>query len=198
MAEEQKKKEWDFSKCNWPGVVGGILLIILPFTGSWWEMHVGKGAFDVSLSPFTTEIMMFGKIVISPLLYWLNIAFIILMLFFGILLLTGSVLHANEKYRPTSGILVRNNSRKPLYLIILFTIGLAIASYYIGQTLVMSGFSGNFPILLGEGSASMVSGGFTIQVPVSLGLSTAYWIGLLAAIIAAIAGIYQNKISTTE
>lgn len=198
MSEEKSDKEWDLSRCNWPGVIAGILLILLPLTGFWWRMHVGSGAFEISLSPFSTEILMFGDFVLSPLLYWLNIAFIILMLLFGIMLLAGSVLFANEKYRITADSLVRINSRKPFYLIIIFTIGLAIASYYIGQTLLMSGFSGDFPILLGEGTVTMVSGGFTITVPVSLGFSTAYWIGLISAIIAIIAGLYQNKISPKE
>ena len=198
MTEEQKTKEWDFSKCNWPGVISGILLIILPFTGFWWEMHVGKGAFDISLSPFATEILMFGDFVLSPVLYWLNIAFMILMLLFGIMLLAGSILFTNEKYRVTSDTLIRINSRKPLYIVILFTIGLAIASYYIGQTLTISGFTGNFPILMGEGSTFMAVDGFTITVPVSLKLATAYWIGLISAIIAVIAGFYQKKINPEE
>jgi len=198
MTEEQKTKEWDFSKANWPGVLGGLLLIILPFTGSWWEMHVGTGAFDVALSPFTTEILMFGEFVLSPLLYWMNIAFTILMLLFGILLLTGSICFANEKYRLTADIIIKSNSRKPLYLIIVFTIGLAIVSWYMGQMLLVSGFTGDFPILMGEGSASMASGIFTIIVPVSLGLSTSYWIGLVAAVIAIIAGFYQMKINPAE
>ncbi len=198
MTEDKADKGWEFSKCNWPGVVGGILLIVLPFTGSWWVMHVGKGAFEVSLSPFTTEILMFGKIVMSPLLYWLNIAFTILMLLFGILLLVGSIAFANEKYKFTADTLVRLNSRKPLYLVIVFTIGLAAVSWYLGQMLLAGGFSGSFPVLIGEGTASMVSGGFTIMVPVSLGLTTSYWIGLVASIIAIFAGLYQKKINPAE
>ena len=198
MTEEKTAKEWDFSKCNWPGVVAGILLLALPFTGSWWKMHVGSGAFEVALSPFSTEILMFGKMIMSPLLFWLNIAFTILMIIFGILLLVGSLAFANKKYRVTADALVKINSRKPLYLIVIFTIGLTIVSWYMGQTLLISGFSGDFPVLLGEGSVTMASAGFTILVPVSLGLSTSYWIGLLAAIIAVIAGFYQKKINPSE
>lgn len=198
MAEEQTNKGWDFSKCNWPGIVGGILLLILPFTGGWWIMHVGAGAFDVSLSPFTTEIMMFGEAVASPLLFWLNIAFTILMFLFGILLLIGSITFANEKYRITADTLVKINSRKPLYLMMIFTIGLVFFNWYLGQMLIASGFSGSFPILIGDGSASMVSGGFVIHVPVSLELSTSYWTGLTAAIIAFTAGFYQKKINPSK
>lgn len=193
MTEQKNSGGWDFSEINWPGVIAGVILILLPFAGFWWEMHIGKGAFDIFLSPFSTEIMAFGDPVPSPLLYWLNIAFTFLMILFGALILIGSILCAYEKHRVMSGTFLVLSSRKPLYIIIVFTIGIAAAGFYIGHVLDVSGLSASVPVLIGEGAVTAEPGLYSANASVTMGLSAIYWLGLAAAIIAVLAGYYQQK-----
>ena len=189
---------WDISGINWPGVVAGFLLILLTFTGPWWEMHIGSGAVDIYLSPFSSGILIFGEAISSPLLFWLNIAFTILIILFGVLILAGSVLSASDKYNEIAGILIIQSNRKPLYLIIAFTVILAAAGLYMRQTIADSGFIASIPVLLGDGEVIGDAGIYSIQVPIVMEISVFFWLGLAAAIIAVVAGFYQKRTAAKE
>jgi len=46
------KFRFDLKLINWLGLITGILMILLPFTGPWWTAEVGEGAAEMALSPF--------------------------------------------------------------------------------------------------------------------------------------------------
>lgn len=105
-------KEWTAADCNIPGVVAGICLIALPFLGFWWSVRFGNGAFALEVSPFELGMSGFGQEFFSPLMAAVNLAIIISIVFFGALLLVGSVLRCSREYRELSDRLVGMAAKK--------------------------------------------------------------------------------------
>jgi hypothetical protein len=60
----------DFHRMNIPGVVAGVLTLILPFLGAWWSLTLGTDAMVVTTSPFEAKTIIFGNYIASPLFEW--------------------------------------------------------------------------------------------------------------------------------
>ena len=186
-------KEWTASDCNIPGLVAGICLIALPFLGYWWSVRFGDGAFAVEVSPFTLGMYGFGKEFFSPILTAVNTAIVISIVFFGALLVVGSVLRCSRQYRQQSDQLVWIAAKKPLWLVVFFIISIVISGFGIEYSLRESGIAVNLPVIVGDAVGSITASGITVQIPISLSLNTAFWYAVVFAIIAVYAGIYQKR-----
>jgi|Deesub1362A_J573_1020465.scaffolds.fasta_scaffold00072_77 hypothetical protein len=77
-------------KINVVGLFTGILTILVPFLGAWWELRIGE-AFFFSLNPFNPEVILFGEKTMIPVIYWLGFSFRILIVLSGGLLILGSI-----------------------------------------------------------------------------------------------------------
>ena len=186
-------KEWTASDCNIPGLVAGICLIALPFLGYWWSVRFGDGAFAVEVSPFTLGMYGFGKEFFSPILTAGNTAIVISIVFFGALLVVGSVLRCSRQYRQQSDQLVGIAAKKPLWLVAFFIISIVISGFGIEYSLRESGIAVNLPVIAGDAVGSITASGTTVQIPISLSLNAAFWYAVVFAVIAGYAGIYQKR-----
>ncbi|WFN34143.1 hypothetical protein L1S32_09845 [Methanogenium sp. S4BF] len=186
-------KEWTAADCNIPGVVAGICLIALPFLGFWWSVRFGNGAFALEVSPFELGMSGFGQEFFSPLMAAVNLAIIISIVFFGALLLVGSVLRCSREYRELSDRLVGMAAKKPLWLVLLFLISIVIGGFGIEYSLRESGIAISLPVIVGDAVGTITASGITVQIPVSLSLNTPFWYAVVFAIIAVYAGIYQKR-----
>ncbi|MHC1623259.1 MAG: hypothetical protein ACXQTR_01555 [Candidatus Methanospirareceae archaeon] len=76
MSEESTKSDvW--RRVNWPGIIAGLLIIVLPFLGRWWRFTLGTDALVMAISPFGIDVSIFGEpAIISPLVWWLVVAFV--------------------------------------------------------------------------------------------------------------------------
>lgn len=191
MTETNAK--WTVADCNIPGVVAGICLMVLPFLGAWWSVRFGDGAFSLEVSPFTLGMSGFGQEFFSPLIAAVNMAIIATVFFFGALLLAGSVLRCSREYRELSSQLVGIAARKPVWLVLLFVITIVITGFGIGYSMQEAGIEISMPVIMGDAVGILTATGTTVEIPISLSLSMSFWYALVFAIIAAYAGIYQER-----
>ncbi len=80
----------DNRKINVPGLIVGILTLIVPFLGAWWELKIGE-AFFLALDPFNPEMVLLGEKISIPVVYWLGISLKILIFLSGGLTILGSI-----------------------------------------------------------------------------------------------------------
>ena len=185
--------KWTIADCNIPGVVAGICLMALPFLGAWWSVRFGDGAFSLEVSPFTLGMSGFGQEFFSPLIAAVNTAVLISIVFFGALLLTGSVLRCSPQYRELSERLVVMSARKPVWLVLAFLVTITIAGFAMDYSLHESGIDIALPVIMGGAVGALTASGVIVQSPVSLSLSRPFWYAVVFAVIAAYAGLYQKR-----
>ncbi|EHQ35452.1 hypothetical protein [Methanoplanus limicola] len=170
---------------NYPGIIAGILMIILPFTGAWWQLTFGEDALYIAASPFTLTVYSFGDAIISPLITSLTMALTGITILFGIILILGSVFANMPEKKNISEILVNSGSLKAVFVVLVFFVAVITAGIIFSQYFSLYGFSGSFPVLSGYSDMIMNSGGFSVIIPVKSELSPA----LIFAVIAAAAGL---------
>jgi len=185
--------EWNLRDINLPGFIGGLLIFALPFMGAWWKVRFGTTAFALDLSPFGVATSQYGTPIASPVLSVVSLAFMILILYFAALLVAGSVLRANPKYRTLSDWLVRWAARKPAYLIIFFVLSLVITSLAMEYTLLQSGIAINLPIIIGEATGTISVSGLAVRIPATMELTMAFGYAVIIAIIAFLAEPCQAR-----
>ncbi len=185
--------EWNLRDINIPGLVGGLLIFALPFMGAWWQVRFGTTAFALDLSPFAVETSQYGIPIASPVLGAVSLAFTILILYFAVLLVAGSVLRANEEYRTLSDWLVRWSARKPVYLLIFFVLSLVLTGLAMDYTLAQAGIAIDLPILIGEATGTISVSGLAVRIPATMGLTMAFFFAVIFAVLAALAEPYQAR-----
>ena len=178
---------------NYPGIVTGILLIILPFTGKWWHLTLGTDALYIAASPFSLTVLSFGDEIVSPLLTSLTIAAAVLAVIFGIVLIAGSVLTASPDKRGISEILVNSGCLKALFVVVIFLAAVIAAGLAFSGFLSAYGFSGAFPLLYGSSEMAMQSGSILLAIPVNSVISPAFYIAVLAAVCGIAARFFAKR-----
>ncbi|HDQ08295.1 MAG TPA: hypothetical protein ENN44_05900 [Methanoculleus sp.] len=185
--------EWNLRDINIPGLVGGMLIFALPFMGAWWQVRFGITAFVLDLSPFTVATSQYGTPIASPVLSVLSLAFMVLILYFAALLVAGSILRANPRYRTLSDWLVRWSARKPLYLIIFFVLSLVITSLAMDYSLGKAGIVMSLPIVIGEAVGTISVSGLAVTIPATMELTMAFGIAVVISVIAVLAEPCQAR-----
>ncbi|MDD1666865.1 MAG: hypothetical protein LUO96_00210 [Methanomicrobiales archaeon] len=183
-------------RLNYPGLLAGIALVILPFLGAWWTFSLGTDALVIALSPFEVLVTSFGKEITSPLITSLNIALKLVMIYYGVLLIAGSILRAQEERRSLSDILVRASARKFLWLVILFVVSVAIADFAINEAFSRMGVPAQVPYFFGKSAFALQVGPVAMTVPVIQGFTLMFGIAVLVALIALAASYYQDRGTT--
>jgi hypothetical protein len=189
------QKGRDLSWLNFPGLAAGIALIILPFLGAWWVFTFGTDAVVIATSPFTVSVQSFGSEVSSPLMASLNLALKIVIIYYGGLLLAGSVLRTREDRRSLADFLVRISARKFLWLVLLFVLSVAVTDLVINQGFVLMGVPAQVPYLTGDAMVSLHVGSVSLTVPVIQGFTGIFTIAVLVAILSLVAYLYQEYVT---
>lgn len=179
----------DYNEFNRLGILAGVLILVLPIPGAWWTFSVGTEFFSISLSPFTTEIIALGTTIISPLLFWLNLGLLALMILFGLVILTSSILRGNPDRRETSDWLIRATCRKPLYLVIIFIIAIALVCLMMDQYFSVESGRATLPILHGTTRLSFNQAGILITAPIRMYLTPAFFFAVIVSVVSFMAGV---------
>jgi len=196
MSEESMKSNM-WCRVNWPGIIAGILIIAVPFLGSWWLFKLGTEAFVMAVSPFGIDVSVFGEMMtISPLVWWLILGLKLGVVYLGVLLLIGSVLSVSNRYATIAELLVRFSARKLLWLVVAFVAILLSVSVLVNQLPGMLGLSFQLqvPYLIGTSSFSIGIESMQLTVPIFMGFTQAFALAVIAAALGIGAWIYQKKI----
>jgi len=203
----EKASEGLWRRLNFFGILAGILTLLLPFSGAWWHLTIGTdgGIFSILASPFEFKFLIFNKqistaeaVQLSPLLWWLCLAFKLCYAYFGAALLAGSLLSLSEKHAESAETLVRFSSLKLLWLVVAFVVVLFIATFLLNSaTQLMGGaISRNFsmPYIVGTGKFAMSSGNFLIYAPINVGFTSTFMVAIIASALGIASRIYQKRI----
>lgn len=182
---------------NWPGVIAGILLLALPFRGSWWVLRLGTDALVMAVSPFGVHLSIFGEhISISPLLWWLILGLKLGVVYLGLLLLIGSLLTVSHRHAAIADLFVRFSARKVLWLVVAFVVVLLLVCVVLNQLPGVLGlpFQLQVPYLSGTRSFSTSMGYLRLTIPISMGFTFWFMVAALAAALGVGAWIYERKL----
>jgi len=178
---------------NYPGIVAGVLMIILPFTGKWWQLTFGEGALYIAASPFSLSVFSFGEEIVSPLITSLTMALTVITVLFGIILIVGSVFANMPDKRVLSRIFINSGSLKAVFIVVVFFIAVFTAGVIFSQYFSLYGFSGSFPILSGYSAMAMNSGGFSVIIPVTSELSPVLLFAVIVAVMGLVSRFYGRR-----
>jgi len=178
------------AEINWFGLAGGIAVVLLIGVSifvPWWQLLVGDSLVKANVSPIYTNFDFIGGSFTIPLLLALNISSIILLAAGGVAILIYSARPAESYSRRLLGF----GYRKPLYALILFTLGLVAI-----VLVVKSVWSIDVP-LMGSGRTTLptnMTQGLTVSVLMVAGFQWPFLLGLAAAGLCIAAKFYDNKI----
>jgi len=124
----------NINRVNIPGVVAGVLTLILPFLGAWWSLTLGTDAIVVTTSPFEAKTFIFGNYIASPLFEWFCLGLKLGVMYLGVLLIAGSILPAMNRNEDLAKVFINFASRKLLWLVLIFVVALIIFVLLLNQT----------------------------------------------------------------
>ncbi len=196
MTSEVVAKSNVWRGVNWPGIFAGMLIIALPFLGTWWRFMLGTGAVVMALSPFGVYVSIFGETMSSPLFWWLILGLKLGVVYLGVLLLTGSVLSVSNRHAAIAELFVRFSARKLLWLVVAFVAALLIFIVLVNQLPELVGlpFRLQLPYLIGSSSFSTGVEGMQLTIPISMCFTRAFVIAVVAAALGVVAWLYQKRL----
>ncbi len=184
----------DFIKnINLPGVLTGILMLMVPFLGSWWSVSFGQ-IVDISLSPFHYEVFVMGEMVSIPLMNYVLMGMKALVLFGSTALILGSLFNSKE----WSDRLSRFGFGKIFWPFVFFVISLLILTFTINSLpeKVLSvdepfkeTVDADIPYFVGTGMVEMEMEDATASVPIRKSTTRAFWISFFAISL----GLFSQK-----
>jgi len=193
----------NWKQINWPRLVAGILMFILPFAGPWWTAEVGEGALEFGISPFDMRMVIGGQPLHSDLIGLFLLATKISFLVAGVFV----VLSALSPRKWWSPHLCGFGIRKPLWSVVGIVLTLLLGAFFVNvflPGLLSSMGEGaevqlNVPYLAGASTAhlSFQSQGSTVEItaPLEVGLTGAFWLAVITVGCALGSGIYSKRVS---
>ncbi len=119
------------SLVNWPGLVAGVLMLVLPVLGAWWHAMAGNSVLEIGISPFYYNIVLTGQKITSSLVGYVLFAAKLTVWIGGIFLILGSVFSTKWWGRK----LVSWGAMKIFWMIVslvlLFTVGIFLANRFL-------------------------------------------------------------------
>jgi len=185
-------------RVNIPGIIAGVALIILPFLGVWWSFTVGNGAVTIAYSPFLVLARGLGTEITSPLFASLTLGLTIIFIYYGALLLAGSVLMIQEDRRSMADFLIRVSARKVLWLVLSFVVSVAILDLLINRIFDSLGLQVQVPYFVGDSVIPLGIGFLSLKVPVTQGFTGIFLIAILVSIISLAASLYQGRVTLVK
>jgi len=179
---------------NWFGIAGGtmvLLVVAISLFTPWWQLIAGENLVRANVSPIYTNFDFMGLAFTIPLLLALNISTMILMIAGGIAVLIYS-LRPSASY---SEQLLSFGYKKPLYSLVLFTIGLFAMTLIVGYVLGIS-----IPLI---GSTRVVlptefTQGTTVSVPIAAGFGLPYLLTIASSTLCIAARLFHRKIALIQ
>ena len=173
---------------NIPGVIAGVLTLILPFLGAWWILTIGTDAIVINASPFEVRTIILGNNVASPLFEWFCLGLKLGVMYLGALLVAGSVFPAIGQSEEIAGIFIRFASRKLFWIVLIFVASLIVFITLANQSATLLPVHVHLPYLIGTETVRANMDNLSIAVPISMKLTSAFGVAVVAAII----GIYSR------
>ena len=173
---------------NWFAMAGGILLLLLiPISIyiSWWKLIVGENLLAVNASPTNTNINLLGTPLSPPLIWAMNITGILTFLACGIIMLIYSIIPTKSYSQD----LLSFGYRKPLYVVILYIVGLLII------TVALQSFLGIDVPTVGTSTLALptnLTSGVSISVMLTSAFQWPFLLGIFAAALCIIARVYHK------
>jgi len=183
---------------NFPGIIAGIALMVLPFLDVWWRFTVGDGAVVIGTSPFHVLVESFGIGITSPFLASLNLGLKIIFIYYGLLLLAGSVLRIRDDRRSMADFLVRVSARKLPWLVLWFLVSVAISDVLINHFFSLMGVQANVPYFTGDSVISLGTGLIPLNIPLTQRFTGIFIIAVLVSILSLAASLYQDRVTLVK
>ncbi len=152
----------------------------------------------IGTSPFHVLIESFGTGITSPLLSSLNIGLKIIITYYGLLLVAGSVLRIRDDRRSMADFLVRISARKLPWLVLVFVISVAISDILINHFLSLAGVQAQVPYFVGDSVIPLRLGIIPLNIPLSQGFTGIFFIAVLVAILSLAASLYQERVTLVK
>ncbi len=186
----------DMNRVNIPGVIAGVLTLILPFLGAWWSLTLGTDAIVVTTSPFEAKIIIFGTYMASPLFEWFCLGLKLGVGYLGVLLIAGSILPAMNRNEDLARTFINFASRKLLWLVLIFVVALVIFVLLLNQTssVLPVKIDIPFPYLVWTKSLSADMDNMGIVIPICAKFTYAFGVAVIAGASGAYSRIYQEKL----
>ncbi len=186
----------DFRRMNIPGVVAGVLTLILPFLGAWWSLTLGTDAIVVTTSPFEAKTFIFGSYIASPLFEWFCLGLKLGVMYLGVLLIAGSILPAMNRNEDLARVFINFASRKLLWLVLIFVVALVLFVLLLNQTssVLPIRIDIPFPYLVWTKSLSADMGNMGIVIPICAKFTYAFGVAVIAAVSGVYSRIYHEKL----
>jgi hypothetical protein len=173
---------------NIPGVIAGVLTLILPFLGAWWHLTIGADAIVVNASPFGVRTIILGNDIASPLFEWFCLGLKLGVMYLGALMVAGSVFPAMGQSEEIARIFIRFASRKLFWLVLIFVASIIAFITLANQSVTHLPIHGHLPYLVGTETVSVDVENVGIAASISMKLTSAFGV----AVVAAILGIYSR------
>jgi uncharacterized integral membrane protein len=182
------------NKLNWFALIGGLLLLVLipiSYYISWWKLSVGDNLLSVNASPVNTTFNVLGTQLSSGFIWAVNITSILVFLTSGIIMLVYSLIPA----KPYAKDLLSYAYRKPLYMVILYIVGLLV-TMYVTQAAIGVGvpLSGSSNIII----PASITMGAKISVAISSTFQWPFWLAIVTAGLSLTARIFHAKFSVNK
>lgn len=186
------------SRMNLPGLITGLLMLILPFMGAWWKATVGEGALEVAISPFYYSLEFASVSLTSSLIGYFILAAKLTVLIGGGFMVLGS-LRANTWWGRK---LVNWGAMKIVWMLIslvgIVVVGALLANNFLSS--MLAGLIGEgatldlgLPYLVGTGEASVtMEDSVSLLAPVTTGLTLSFWLAALTAVLGMFTKFYQK------
>lgn len=186
---------------NWFGIGAGILMLILPFLGAWWQAEVGSGAMELAFSPFYYHVSFLEQTLSSPLVSFFILAAQLTIIIGGVLMITGSI--ATDQWWGKK--LMRFGAMKVFWFLIMLIALLLLGAFFVNNFLpnMLSGMAGGgggmttqlqVPYIMGSSTSTIQASGATISAPISTSLTPMFWVAVLTAGLGIAARIYHGRL----
>jgi hypothetical protein len=182
------------TKVNWFGIAGGtlvLLIVAISLFTPWWQLVAGEDLVKANVSPVYTNFDFMGLAFTIPLLLALNISTMILLIAGG----TAMLIYSFKPSASYSERLLNFGYKKPLYSLVIFTIGLFAITLIIGY---LFGFS--IP-LIGSKSVTLPSNltqGTTVNVPLATSFGFPYVLVIAASTLCIAAKLVHKRIDPAK
>ncbi len=172
-------------------LVAGVLTLVLIAVSMfvpWWQFTVGDPAIaQMSLSPVTYNLALFGKILTMPLVYALTLGCMLTLVAGGVIMLIYAVVPCKSYSKQLLGF----GYKTPLYAIVLFA--LALLALYFSPS-----FLGGMNVPLnGSGTMGLPEAigdvGVGVSVKVTASLNWPFYLSIVVAALCIAARIYHRK-----
>jgi hypothetical protein len=173
---------------NIPGVIAGVLTLILPFLGAWWILTIGADAIVINAAPFEVRTIILGNDVASPLFEWFCLGLKLVVMYLGVLLIAGSVFPAMGQSEEIARIFIRFASRKLFWLVLIFVASIIVSIAIANQSATHLPVHVHLPYLVGAETVNANMDNLSIATSISMKLTSAFGV----AVVAAILGIYSR------